>query len=405
MSSKKNSKHTLDALLNTNLKVLWFGCFMTGTGLSLIMPILPLYIDTLGKFTQPQLTFWSGAVAAVSFLMTALISPFWGRLADRYGRRPMLLRAALGMSVIMILTAFVGNVVELFIMRALFGLFSGFVSNATALLAAQTPKEESGHVLGTLNTAMISGVLVGPIFGGLIAQLFGYSHIFIVTGSLLFVAFLVTLFMVKENFKPPERKEVQSAKEVFRKLKNPQLIFSLFAATLILQMTNMSVNPILSLYVREVVGNSNNIQILAGIVAAAPGAVSIFAAPRFGDLGDRIGQHKVLIFGFSLAAVVFIPMGFVTNVWQLVGLRLILGVSDAALLPGIQALLARNTPKEATSRIFSYQQSSQAGGSVIGPMLGGAVAGMLDYRYVFFVTSALACVNLVNMIRVTRKAI
>ena len=376
---------------------------MTGTGLSLIMPILPLYIDTLGDFTKQQLTFWSGAVAAVAFLMTAIISPAWGRIADRYGRKPMLLRASLGMSVIMVLTGFADNVIQLFIMRAVFGLFAGFVSNATALIAAQTPKEESGRVLGTLNTAMISGVLVGPLFGGAVAQFFGFSHIFVLTGILTFVAFLITLIFVKENFNRPEKARLESTKEIFRKLPARQLIFSLFAATLILQTTNMSINPILSLYVREIVGNTGNIVLLSGIAAAAPGAASIFAAPRLGALGDRIGTHKVLIFGFSLAAVLFIPMAFVTNIWQLVVLRFVLGIANGALLPGIQALLSRNTPREATSRIFSFQQSSQSMGSVIGPLLGGMIAGLLDYRYVFFVTTALACSNLINILVATRK--
>ena len=390
-------------LLNRNLKVLWFGCFMTGTGLSIIMPILPLYIDMLGDFTKQQLSFWSGAVAASSFLMTAIVSPLWGRLADRYGRKPMLLRASLGMSVIMVLTGFAGNVVQLLIIRAVFGLFSGFVSNAVALVAAQTPKEESGRVLGTLNTAMISGVLIGPIFGGAVAQFFGYSHIFFITGSLSFVAFMVTLVLVKENFTKPEKKRLGSMKEVFNKIQARNLIFALFASTLILQMMNMSINPILSLYVREIIGNSGNVELLCGVVAAAPGAASIFAAPRLGALGDRVGTHKILIFGFSLAAVLLVPMAFVTNVWQLVVLRFLFGIANGALLPGIQALLSRNTPREATSRIFSYQQSSQAMGSVIGPLFGGAIAGLFDYHYVFFVTATLACANLVTILVAARK--
>ena len=402
MSHEKKTKTPLDPALSTNLKVLWFGCFMTGTGLSLITPILPLYIDTLGVFTKSQLSLWSGLVAASSFLMTAIISPVWGRVADRYGRKPMLIRASLGMSAIMILTGFAGNVVQLLVMRAVFGLFAGFNSNAIALIAAQTPKEESGRVLGTLNTALISGVLVGPIFGGAIAQFFGYSKIFIITGCLIFVAFLTTVALVKENFTKPEAAGIRTAKEVFAQIKNPGLIIALFVSTLILQMTNMSINPILSLYVREIVGNSSNVQLLAGIVAAVPGAASIFAAPMFGELGDRIGTHKILIFGFSFAAILFIPMALVTNVWQLVGLRFLLGIANGALLPGIQALLSRNTPREATSRIFSYQQSAQSAGSVIGPLLGGAIAGMLDYKYVFFVTSALACGNLINVIISTR---
>jgi len=346
---------------------------------------------------------WSGVVAASSFLTTAIISPLWGKVADRYGRKPMLIRASLGMSTIMILTGFSSSVIQLLLMRTIFGLFSGFNSNAIALIAAQTPKEDSGRVLGTLNTALVSGVLVGPIFGGAIAQFFGYSKIFFVTGALILVAFLTTVTLVKETFVKPEKKDIKTTKEIFQQVKAPRLIIALFLSTMILQMTNMSINPILSLYVREIVGNTNNINLLCGIVAAAPGVASIFAAPRFGALGDRVGTHKVLIFGFSFAAILFIPMALVTNVWQLVGLRFLLGISNGALLPGIQALLSRNTPREATSRIFSFQQTAQSSGSVIGPLLGGAIAGILDYKYVFFVTAALACINLITVSMASRN--
>ena len=390
-------------LFKRNLIVLWCGCFITGVGLSLVTPFIPLFIATLGDYTTSQLSFYSGIVIAAPFLMQVIVSPLWGKLADRSGRRPTLMRASLGMAVIMAATGFTVNIWMLLGLRALFGLFSGYIANAIALIAVQVPKEQSGRVLGTLNTANVGGVLVGPIFGGSVVTLIGYAHVFFITGGLIFAVFLLTVFLVKENFVPVVAKgQKESMQDVFRKVNNPQLIIGMFLTTLILTLTNSSINPILSLYVKEVGAPGGNVEFWSGLVAAAPGISTIIAAPRLGALGDRIGTHKVLMFGLVMQMVVFLPMAFVTQVWQIIALRMVLGVGDAALLPGVQAMLTRNTPKEATSRIFAYNQSAQASGMVAGPLVGAAIGGFLDLRYVFFATMFFAAANLTNMVRVSR---
>jgi len=390
-------------LYKRNLVVLWFGGFITGIGISLVTPFLPLYIDTLGNFTSSQLSVWSGVIIAAPFLMQVFVSPLWGRLADRSGRKLMLLRASLGMAVFMLATGLAPNVWVLLFLRAAFGLFSGYISNSVALMAMQVPKEESGRVLGTLNTANVGGALIGPVFGGIVASITGFSHVFFITGGLLCVVFVLTLLLVKEDFKPQAKLEQRTIREVFSKLENPRLIVGIFSMTLLLMLTNSSINPILSLYVREILPNGGNVELWSGIVAAAPGLVVIFAAPLLGALGDRIGTHKVLIGGLTLSAILFLPMAFVSSVWQLVGFRLCLGVANAALMPGIQTLLARNAPKEATSRIFSLNQSAQALGMVAGPLVGAAVSGLSDIRYVFFATMTLALINLLNTLNVSRR--
>jgi DHA1 family multidrug resistance protein-like MFS transporter len=380
-----------------NLRVLWFGNFATGVGLSLILPFLALYVDTLGAFTKVELNFWSGAVFSISFLTTALVSPLWGRLADRFGRKPMLLRSAAGMAIVLALIGFAQNIWQLLALRALYGLFSGYISNSIALVASTTPKEQSGQVLGTLNTAGISGMLVGPLFGGAIVTFLGYRQVFWLTAAILCGVFVLSLLFVREEFTAPEKGRVTPMREVWATVDKPRMIASMLVATLLLQVAATSINPILSLYVRELMNYQGPVEMLSGVVAAAPGVVSIIAAPRLGALGDRIGTEKVLTFGLALSIVVFIPMALVTDVWQLVILRLILGLATAALMPGVQALLMRHSPVSATSRIFGYNQSMQSIGAVLGPLIGAAVAGLTDYRFVFIATMVFAIINLINV--------
>ncbi|MFV0557875.1 MAG: multidrug efflux MFS transporter [Enterococcus sp.] len=377
-----------------NLLVLWFGTFMAGIAFSLVMPFMALYIDTLGDFSQRALTLWSGLSFSATFLVTALVSPLWGRLADRKGRKLMLLRAALGMAIVLGLMGLVTNVYQLLALRLLQGVFAGYISNATALVATGTPKEKSGQVLGTLATGTVSGTLLGPLVGGIIASTFGYRYTFLITASILFLVFLLSLFFVHEEFTPIEKKDMQPAKEIFAQIKHPKLILGMFITTMIIQASNNSISPIISLYIRDLLHGHGDVTMVSGIIASLPGIATLIAAPRFGRLGDKIGSERILVIGLILATIVYIPMAFVTNVWQLAFLRFLIGISDACLLPAVNALLTRHSPQQAAGRIFSYNQSFQASGNVLGPLIGSTVSGFFGYRGVFISTSLLVLLNL-----------
>ena len=153
-----------------NLISVWFGCFFTGLAISQILPFLPLYVSQLGVTSHEALSMWSGLTFSVTFLVSAIVSPMWGSLADRKGRKLMLLRASLGMAIAILLQAFATNVWQLFILRAIMGLTSGYIPNAMALVASQVPRERSGWALSTLSTAQISGVIGGPLLGYLLLR-------------------------------------------------------------------------------------------------------------------------------------------------------------------------------------------------------------------------------------------
>lgn len=376
-----------------NLIVLWFGTFMAGIGFSLVMPFMSLYIDTLGDFTPQALNLWSGLAFSATFLVTTLISPWWGRLADQKGRKLMLLRASLGMAVVIGMMGLVTNVYQLVGLRLLQGVFSGYISNATALVATGTPKARSGQVLGTLSTGAVTGQLLGPLLGGVTATAFGYRTTFFITASVLFVVFLLSLFFVHEEFTPVEKEALQPASAILKELKYPHVIIGMFVTTMIIQASNNSISPIISLYIRQLLGGSGNVTLVSGIIASIPGVATLLAAPRMGRLGDRIGSERVLAAGLILAIIVYLPMAFVSNVWQLGILRFLIGVSDACLLPAVNALITKYSPHHAAGRIFSYNQSFQATGNVFGPMIGSSVSSFFGYRGVFISTSFLVLLN------------
>lgn len=377
-----------------NLVVLWFGNFMAGVAFSLIMPFMSLYIDTLGNFTTAQLSLWSGVTYSITFLVTALISPWWGKIADRRGRKLMLLRASLGLAIVLGAMGLVQNIYELIGLRLLQGFFSGYISNSNALIATSAPQEKSGQALGTLTTGSVSGTLLGPLLGGIIAQATGYRTTFFITGTILFIVFILCLVFVHEDFTPVEKSDQVPGRQLIHELKYPHLIIGMFVTTMIIQASNNSISPLLSLYVRQLMHHGNNVALVSGVVAATPGIATLIAAPRFGALGDRIGSEKILLGGLIFAVFVYVPQAFVQNVWQLGALRLLVGVADAALLPQVQTILAKYSPHSSAGRIFSYNQSFQAMGNVAGPLIGSSVSGLFGYSGVFLSTTVLVIVNL-----------
>lgn len=377
-----------------NLIVLWFGNFMAGVAFSLIMPFMSLYIDTLGNFTTAQLSLWSGVTYSITFLVTALISPWWGKIADRRGRKLMLLRASLGLAIVLGAMGLVQNIYELIGLRLLQGFFSGYISNSNALIATSAPQEKSGQALGTLTTGSVSGTLLGPLLGGIIAQATGYRTTFFITGTILFIVFILCLVFVHEDFTPVEKGDQVPGRQLIHELKYPHLIIGMFVTTMIIQASNNSISPLLSLYVRQLMHHGNNVALVSGVVAATPGIATLIAAPRFGALGDRIGSEKILLGGLIFAVFVYVPQAFVQNVWQLGALRLLVGVADAALLPQVQTILAKYSPHSSAGRIFSYNQSFQAMGNVAGPLIGSSVSSLFGYSGVFLSTTVLVIVNL-----------
>lgn len=376
-----------------NLTVAWLGCFLTGVAFSLVMPFLPLYVEHLGVTGHSALNMWSGIVFSITFLFSAIASPFWGGLADRKGRKIMLLRSALGMSIVMVLMGFASNIWQFLALRALLGLLGGFVPNANALIATQVPRHKSGWALGTLSTGGVSGALLGPMIGGFLADTYGLRPVFFITAAVLFICFVFTLFCIREQFTPVNKKDMLHARQVFTSLKNPKLVLSLFVTTMIIQVATGSIAPILTLYVRELAGNVSNLAFISGMIASVPGVAALISAPRLGKLGDRIGPERILICALVISVLLLIPMSMVQNPVQLGVLRFLLGAADGALLPAVQTLLVYNSSNQIAGRIFSYNQSFRDIGNVTGPLVGAAVSASYGFRTVFLVT---ACVVLFN---------
>ena len=369
-----------------NLRVAWFGSFLTGASISLVVPFMPIFVEQLG-IERNQVAFYAGLAISVSAVSAALVSPIWGILADKYGRKPMMIRAGLAMTITMGGLAFVPNIYWLLFLRLLNGVFTGFVPNATALIASQVPKDKSGAALGTLSTGVVAGTLTGPFVGGFIAEIFGIRNVFLLVGSFLFLAAILTIFFIKEDFQPAAKEKAIPTKEVFSSTKYPRLLVNLFLTSFVIQFSAQSIGPILALYVRDL-GQSENLLFVSGLIVSSMGFSSMMSAGILGKLGDKVGNHRLLVAAQIYSVIIYLLCAHATSPLQLGLYRFLFGLGTGALIPGVNALLSKMTPKSGISRIFAFNQVFFYLGGVIGPMAGSAVAGYLGYHAVFYATAA-----------------
>ena len=369
-----------------NLRVAWFGSFLTGASISLVVPFMPIFVEQLG-IEGDQVAFYAGLAISVSAVSAALVSPIWGILADKYGRKPMMIRAGLAMTITMGGLAFVPNIYWLLFLRLLNGVFTGFVPNATALIASQVPKDKSGAALGTLSTGVVAGTLTGPFVGGFIAEIFGIRNVFLLVGSFLFLAAILTIFFIKDDFQPVAKEKAIPTKEVFSSFKYPRLLVNLFLTSFVIQFSAQSIGPILALYVRDL-GQTENLLFVSGLIVSSMGFSSMMSAGILGKLGDKVGNHRLLVAAQIYSVIIYLLCAHATSPLQLGLYRFLFGLGTGALIPGVNALLSKMTPKSGISRIFAFNQVFFYLGGVIGPMAGSAVAGYLGYHAVFYATAA-----------------
>ncbi|ATW24284.1 multidrug efflux MFS transporter [Candidatus Formimonas warabiya] len=375
-----------------NLIVCWFGTFVTSVGMSQIAPILPLYIKQLGINDTGSIAQWSGIAFGATFIISALFSPIWGQAADKFGKKPMLLRASFGMAFVVFWMGFAQNVYQFVILRLLQGVITGYSTACNALIATQTDKEHAGWALATLSTGSIAGYLLGPVIGGYLGEKLGIPSVFFITAALLMIAFMATLIFVKEQFIRSDRKEL-TIRDAWNRIPNSALIMTVFVTTCIINFAFMSIEPIITVYVIQLSHNTAHVALLSGIAFSASGLASILSAPRLGKLSDKIGTPKVILVELIITGVFVIPQAFVNSPWELIGLRFLLGLSSAGLLPSLNALVKKITPDFLIGRVFGFNISAQYLGIFGGSVLGGEAAAHFGIQSVFFITSILLWIN------------
>jgi DHA1 family multidrug resistance protein-like MFS transporter len=369
------------------LYTIWITEFLAIAGFAFVGPFIPYYIQDLGVSDPKQVALWAGLTQSSLSLTLAIMAPIWGVLADRHGRKVMVMRATFAGAVLMALMGFVANVQQIVLLRALQGVFTGTVAAATAMVAGIVPKQHSGAALGSLQTAIFLGSTLGPLAGGVMSDAFGYRPSFWVTGALLFLSGLLVLMFVREDFHPAH--DVSASRRSDLRLA-VRLVFAsggaliaVLAARILLRAGTQVITPTLPLFVQSLLPLESRVATVAGLVTGANAVGAAIGSPIIGRWGDRVGHRRLLIASGLAAVLLQLPQAFVQNtewlmVWQLLG-----GLAIGGTLSTLTALLVQFSPKGHEGMVIGLDSSAVALAGGLGPMLGASIAAGLGLRSPF----------------------
>jgi len=392
-----------------NLYVIWVAELVAIAGFSVALPFLPYYVQELGVTDPGQVEIWSALLFTSQAITMAIFAPIWGSLADRYGRKPMVVRAMFGGAVLLSAMGFVRNVQQLAILRALQGCVTGTVPAATTLVASSVPRRRSGYALGLLQVAIYSGASVGPLLGGLVADALGYRAAFWVTATLLFVASLCVFFLVEERVEPSRKKE-DSPSGGFRQglalVLRSRALLIMFGTRIVTNFGLRIMGPMLPLFVQSLMPGQERVASVTGLITGAQAATGALGAVVMGRVGDRIGHRRVLVACALGAAALHVPQFFVNTPTQLLILQGAAGVALGGILASVSATLANLAPEGRQGIVYGLDSSANSVARAIAPMAGAAIAAGLGLRYIFFCAAgifALAALGTAGLVAGTRE--
>ena len=368
--------------------------FCTAFGVSQLAPILPLYFHDLGVQTPEAMSLWSGLATGATYIIVCLAAPFWGRVADKKGRKITLIRSSFGMALCNILIAFQTTPEGVVLIRLVQGLVSGFYSASITLIASESPIERTGWALGLLASANLAGSLIGPLLGGYIADTVGIRNDFIIVGALMGLAGVLATIFIHENYVPQPNPEKLSIRKLKEQIPEFNSIVTLCVASFIYAICIMSLQPVISVYIKGIVpSDTENLAFIAGAVFSAMGIAQLMSSSPLGKLVDKIGPRKVLVVSLIYVGILNIPQAYVSDVYQLAIIRFLQGFGLGGMLPALNTYLSSKTPREFTGQVFSYNQSCLFFGYFLGSVGGASLMAWLGFTTLFWVSGGLFIIS------------
>jgi len=381
------------------LTILVASAFLMDMSFTMITPFLPVYLSSELGAKASEVDMWSGAVFAVTFLVSGLLGPVWGVLADRKSRKLMALRASIGLTISYALCGIVQTPMQLFAARLFQGLCAGLYPALLALLAASIPARKTGLSMGLMQGGMTVGAVVGPFVGGVLADYFGMRESFFVASVALGLISLLIGFCIKEK---PRTIKVTSRNWFDWSVLRQPAIFKMLIACAVIHASLFSAQPILPLYIAQLQGSMDNIMMLSGTIFSVCAISIMIASPILGAAGQKFGFLKVLscslfFAGLLISAQVLGRTPFEFGVW-----RFIAGFAIAGLIPLVNSIISTECPPDKKGEVFGFNFLTGHAGMALGPFAAGALSGWFGYQAVI-VASGLILFPLIVYLNYGRK--
>ncbi len=373
-----------------NLRILWIAQLVAMVGMSAFLPFLPLYVRQLGHFSAAQAQWWSGLVIAAPFVTAIIATPVWGAIADRFGRKFVVVRAAFGLGLTVFLMGLARDVETLFVLRLLQGVLSGFIAATTGFVAAETPPQRIGYALSLLQSATAVGSVIGPLLGGLVSDAVGMRWTFVLVGLLCTVSGITVWRFVREHRNPVLQNTGGFVLvDSFRLLWKSSLALGIVAGIVVSQAAMMMPAPIFPLYLERLGAPREILSTVTGISVSIAGAVMALTSPLWGRYAERFGTGRVLFACTTGATVLYAVQAIAPHYTVVVAFRALLGALVAGILPAFYTVLSTRAPAHLRSSIMGLGSSATLLGNLIGPLMGSALATSLGMPWVFLASAVL----------------
>jgi DHA1 family multidrug resistance protein-like MFS transporter len=362
--------------------------FIALGGGNLVFPFMPFYVEDLGISDEGEIALWSGLLGTATGSMLFIFSPIWGSLADRYGRKPLLLRAYIGALVTMTLQGLAQNVWQLLILRGLQGVFVGTIPAATALVASSVPRQRVAYALGVLQMALFSSQFAGPLAGGALAASIGIRPTFFFTSAFYIVSFLLVWTAVDERFERPAEADRVGFVSSLRLVAGRKPLLVLIGVVFFLNAGPPFVRPVIPILV-DTFDSSLGSESLSGIAFAALASTSAVAALMASRISDRIGYRYGLALVTLAAGLAYLPVAMANNVPTLIVSIGVVGLCSGAMIPIANSLIDGWAPPGRQASAFGLVGSAMALAFAVAPLTGGAVASSMGVHASFVVIGVL----------------
>lgn len=364
------------------LAILTVNVIFMAASYTMLIPFLPMYLINELGVSQNDVKMWSGAIFSITFLIAGILSPVWGKMADKKGKKPMAIRSGLGLAIAYLLGAVVTTPEQMFGVRILQGFAAGLWSVCLAIATSTVPIDKLGVSLGIMQSGLTVGNVLGPLIGGTLASMFGMRTSFLVGGIMLLAITIIFYMYIPEPPKTISDKKVMQQEQPDL-LKRPVIKEALLYAGFV-QMVILLIQPMLSLYVAELTHSMENIVFVSGVVFSLVGIASAITAPFWGRFGQKRGFYISLSLAALTAGIATAGSALPDSLMMFAAANFVVGLFFAGINPSISAILANATDAHQRGRVFGFMFSAQQFGSMVGPLAGGLIATYFPIKAVFY---------------------
>ncbi|HJF85308.1 MFS transporter [Megamonas hypermegale] len=381
------------------LAILTCNVVLMSASYTMLIPFLPMYLIQELGVPADHANMWSGVVFSISFIVSAVMGPIWGKLSDKKGRKLMAIRSGAGLAIAYFLCGIVSSPFQLMLARAFQGFAAGLWPAELAIMSAYAPKQKLGFCMGVMQGALTAGGVIGPLLGGVLASVFGMRVSFFIAAAALGIITLITFIFIKEPPRAeqtPEQILVAQKAEQVNLLKIP-MIRRLLECAVVIQMAILILQPILTIYIAELNHSMENVVMLSGIVFSLGGFAGAISSPLWGKYGQKHGFFRTMCITLAISGIVLILQAIPDTLIPFAVLQFMCGLFYAGVYPSINSILVKKSPPEQRGRIFGLMFSAQQVGSTIGPLVGGIIGTFIGLKFVFIFAGALMFLTSASM--------